>query len=72
MLGGQIQKKAQLNRSKLGVHQWNGPNHNIEKLKNGTHPSQKEFICPHCGTTGKGSTNAKRWHFDNCKQKGNN
>jgi hypothetical protein len=35
------------------------------------YPSQKEFVCPYCGTKGKGSTNAKRWHFDNCKQKGN-
>jgi hypothetical protein len=70
MLGGQIQKKVQLDRSEKGIHQWNGPAHNLEKLKNGTHASQKSFTCPHCGKTGKGSTNAKRWHFDNCRQKG--
>lgn len=71
MLGGKIQKDFQLERSKKGIHQWNGSSHNFDKLKNGTHSSQKEFECPHCGTKGKGSTNAKRWHFDNCKKKGN-
>lgn len=25
------------------------------------------WTCPHCGKSGKGSGNAKRWHFDNCK-----
>lgn len=34
----------------------------------GTHPSKVMATCPHCSyTTGIG--NAKRWHFDNCKQK---
>jgi hypothetical protein len=69
MLGGEIQKDFQLKRSYNKTHQWNGPDHNYDKLKNGTHPSQKEWICPHCAVTGKGSTNAKRWHFDNCKNK---
>ena len=69
MLGGKIQKEFQLKRSSEKNHQWNGAAHNIEKLKNGTHPSQKEFVCPHCGVSGKGSTNAKRWHFDNCRHK---
>ena len=70
MLGGKIQKENQDNRVKLGIHQWCGPTSNLEMLRNGTHPSQKIFVCPHCGTQGKGSTNAKRWHFDNCKKKG--
>lgn len=26
--------------------------------------------CPHCGTQSKSSGNLKRWHGDNCKQKG--
>lgn len=69
MLGGLIQKEFQLKRATAGIHQWRGPNHNLEKLANGTHSSQKEFTCPHCGTQGKGSTNAKRWHFDNCRSK---
>ena len=72
MLGGQIQKEKQDKRVALGTHQWCGSKGNLSMLENGTHPSQKEFICPHCNTKGKGSTNAKRWHFDNCKKKGNN
>lgn len=66
-LGGTIQKESQDRRVKEGTHQWCGSTSNNKMLAEGTHPSQKEFICPHCGTTGKGSTNAKRWHFDNCK-----
>jgi hypothetical protein len=69
MLGGQIQKQFQLERSKRGEHQWNGPSRNIAMLQEGTHPSQKEFTCPHCGKTGKGIANANRWHFNNCKQR---
>jgi hypothetical protein len=69
MLGGEIQKDFQLKRSYNKEHQWNGSQHNYDKIKNGTHSSQKEWICPHCNTSGKGSTNAKRWHFDNCKNK---
>lgn len=26
------------------------------------------FICEHCGKEGKGATNYKRWHGDNCKK----
>lgn len=69
MLGGEIQKKFQIERGQKKLHQWNGPNRNQQMLDNGTHPSQKKFVCPHCGTKGKGSTNAKRWHFDNCRKK---
>jgi len=29
---------------------------------------QPEIICPHCHKVG-GSSNLKRWHFDNCKKK---
>ena len=71
MLGGKVQSDLQRRRSAAKEHQWNGPASNLAMLENGTHPSQKEFICPHCGTKGKGSTNAKRWHFDNCKKKVN-
>jgi len=38
-------------------------------LKNGTHPTQYIWTCPHCNRTGKGASNAKRHHFDNCKLK---
>ena len=56
MLGGKIQKESQLKRAKNKTHQWCGPKANLEKLKNGTHSSQKEFTCPHCNFHGKGST----------------
>ena len=69
MLGGKIQKEFQTKRSQQGIHQWNGPTANQQMLENGTHPSQQEFICPHCDIKGKGAGNAKRWHFDNCKKK---
>jgi hypothetical protein len=69
MLGGEIQKKFQLERSGRKEHQWNGPSSNIAMLESGTHPSQKEFTCPHCNKTGKGIANGNRWHFDNCKQR---
>lgn len=69
-LGGKIQKESQDSRVKQGTHQWCGSASNQKMLEAGTHPSQKEWKCPHCGAEGKGSTNAKRWHFDNCK-KGN-
>ena len=29
-----------------------------------------EWICPHCNKQGKNKINAIRWHFDNCKMKG--
>ena len=40
-----------------------------KRVEEGTHPSQLEFVCPHCNVTGKGAANAKRWHFDNCKKR---
>jgi len=32
---------------------------------------RKEVTCPHCGMISKNIGNMNRWHFDNCKQKGN-
>jgi hypothetical protein len=29
----------------------------------------KDIECPHCHKIGKGISNMRRWHFDNCKQK---
>ena len=69
MLGGEIQRNVQNRRVKAGIHHLCGPSFNLTMIANGVHPSQKEFRCPHCGTVGKGATNAKRWHFDNCKKK---
>lgn len=39
-----------------------------ESVRSGKHSSKQVATCPYCNyTTGIG--NAKRWHFDNCKQK---
>lgn len=60
-------------RNKSDGNPWSGENgskrmakFHAERLANGTHCTQKEFTCPHCGKTGKGP-NMKRYHFDNCK-----
>lgn len=37
-------------------------------IANGTHPSQKEWVCPHCNKHGFGIANGNRWHFDKCKK----
>lgn len=42
-----------------------GRKHSEETLKKLRTPKQK-IICPHCKKTG-GSSQMKRWHFDNCK-----
>lgn len=45
-------------------------NVNMKMLKAGTHPSQRIVTCPYCKfETGIG--NAKRHHFDNCREKKN-
>lgn len=40
----------------------------LKTVENGTHPSKQLLTCPHCKLT-TGTGNAKRWHFDNCKEK---
>jgi len=42
----------------------------LNRVENGTHPSQVERTCPFCGHTGYGTT-LIRYHFDNCKQNPN-
>ena len=39
-----------------------------ESIKSGKHASKQVATCPHCNYT-INIGNAKRWHFDNCKQK---
>ena len=60
-------------RVKKGTHPWQGGEYhkakNREMLENGTHPSQQLWTCEHCGSTGKGASNFKRWHGDKCKSK---
>ena len=38
------------------------------QIANGTHINQREYVCPHCGKTGKGAAMLK-WHFKNCRLK---
>ena len=54
-------------RIKNGTHHLLGPNSNKKMLESGKHASQIQWNCEHCGITGKGSTNYKRWHGNNCK-----
>ena len=42
---------------------------NRRRLELGTHTTQQEWTCPHCNISGKGNSNASRWHFNNCKQR---
>lgn len=58
--GGKIQKESNKRRVKNGSHNF---------LKSDKHPSLIKIKCSYCKLeTNKG--NAKRWHFDNCKVKG--
>ena len=66
-LGGNIQKISGQTRVKNKTHHLLGPNINQQMILNGTHASQKEWKCEHCFKTGKGSTNYKRYHGNNCK-----
>jgi len=40
----------------------------LKSVINGNHASKQLLTCPHCYIT-MGIGNAKRWHFDNCKEK---
>ena len=58
-------------RVKNGSHHLLGGKVQQKQLLDGSHSSCKEWTCPHCSIAGKGSTNAKRWHFHNCKENPN-
>lgn len=78
-----IQRNKKLVES--GKHPWAGElgrEHNkkvaAERLRNGTHPflgnanpnkNMPKVTCPHCEKIG-GRNQMKRYHFDNCKNKG--
>ena len=34
-----------------------------------TNPGKQKWECPHCFKQGTGLANAKRWHFENCKER---
>jgi hypothetical protein len=67
-LGGDLQKTLAKKRIDNGSHHFLGSDYNKKRLENGTHPSQIQRTCPHCGKTGKGG-GMTNWHFDNCKKK---
>jgi HNH endonuclease len=52
-----------------GTHNFTGSTMNKVMLENGTHPSQLQWTCPHCDKSGKGKSNYKNYHGDNCKKK---
>lgn len=62
LLGGEIQRKAAIEQSKLGIHPFQ-----IMK-KEGNHPTQIEWKCECCGKIGKNIGNYYRFHGDNCKK----
>lgn len=66
-LDGSISKKTSQERVKNGTHHFLGGNVNQTRLANGTHQSQIKWKCEHCSKEGKGTTNYKRYHNDNCK-----
>jgi len=49
-----------------GIHHTLGPQHNLDKLAAGTHPSQLKMSCMCCRKT-VSSANYKRWHGVNCR-----
>ena len=59
-LGGKGLKKSSETKQRMVAATY-------KKLKEGTHPSQQTIICPHCNKLVNGIGNAKRWHFDKCR-----
>lgn len=52
-----------------GTHNFVGSESNLKRLAEGRHPSQMKSVCEHCGKECSVGM-LKRWHGDNCKQKG--
>lgn len=74
---------AQMERIVNQTHNWQDKEkareRNLKRVKDGTHHflgesnpihRSQDYICPQCGLAGRGP-NMKRYHFDNCKLKGN-
>ena len=57
-----------------GNHHFQTNNPSTRMVQDGTHhfltnhPNKIKVTCPHCGKVG-GSTNMRRYHFENCKKK---
>jgi len=67
MLGGAIQRESNKRRREAGTHHLLGNTLAQDSINRGTHTSLVKWVCPNCNHTGKGGTNYKRWHGDNCK-----
>lgn len=70
-LGGQIQRDAARQRVSAGTHHWlSGDLQRVStrrRLEEGTHSFKLDWICEHCGKTGKNIAMYNRWHNNNCK-----
>jgi hypothetical protein len=77
LLSGDIQRRSALERAAKGTLPGQGPKNpfwggkiqkqtQLKRLAAGIHHSQKEWVCPHCNTGGKGSAIYFNWHGDNC------
>ena len=62
-LGGELQRQ----RVADGTHHLLGGELQRQRVADGTHHFQTQWSCPHCGKSGRGTTNFNRWHGDNCK-----
>lgn len=58
-LSGEISKRTQQERVQNGTH------HFLKPITE-SHPTQWQWKCEKCGSSGKGKANYKRWHGDNC------
>ena len=66
-LGGGIQRESNKRRRDDGTHHLLGNTLARDLLLQGRSPTQKEWSCLHCNSSGKGLSNYKRWHGDNCR-----
>lgn len=68
--GSELSKKICAEQIKKGTHPFQdrekARERTLKQVENGTHMTQVEHTCPHCGKTGTGWT-MFRWHFKNCK-----
>lgn len=68
LLGGKIQSESNQRRLKAGTHHLLGSENNLNRVKAGTHGSQKKKECPYCHKV-VDAINYGRWHGDNCNCK---
>jgi hypothetical protein len=69
LLSGEIQKASTKRRIENGSHNFLGPENNRKRLENGTHPSQRQWKCEHCGKEGKGASNYTKNHGIKCPKR---